>query len=189
MSCSRTILRFAVGSAMLLTAVSVSAQTKPATPALSPEQSCKAYVQKFYDWYLPVFAHGGNEPSDKRAINSKRFGFDKELRKRLLEDLQASAKVSGEVVGLDFDPFLAAQDTSDRYLVRRAEMRNDHCWASVAAIQSGQKINDADVLPELTLRDGRWVFVNFHYPSQDSVKADDLLSLLKRLAEDRRRSP
>jgi hypothetical protein len=38
-------------------------------------------------------------------------------------------------------------------------------------------------MPELALKDGQWVFVNFHYGKSDQSEDDNLISTLKRLRQ------
>ncbi len=188
MSCSRTFLRFAVGSFLLLTAVSLSAQTKPARAKLSPEQSCKAYVKKFYDWYVvAVFNEFGKHqtPASERALKRKQFSFSPELTTALKADFAASAADPGYIVGLDFDPFTASQDPYRKYIVGKVTVDNGTCVASVHGVANGKQLQKYDLQAELKPKADSWAFTNFFYPAEGTQKKDNLLSLLKRLADDR----
>ncbi len=84
-------------------------------------------------------------------------------------------------MGLDFDPFLATQEPEDRYQVGKATARNGRCRVEVFGLRNGKGVRPKpDVVPELERSGQRWRFVNFHYP-----EGEDLLGVLKRLAEER----
>jgi hypothetical protein len=46
-------------------------------------------------------------------VLKSKYAFSPELASKLKEDLAAQEKSPGEIVGLDFDPFLNAQDVGD----------------------------------------------------------------------------
>src|SRR2546421_11972724 len=130
-------------------------------PALSQDRaaSCRAFVAAFYRWYTRSAEHGGFEA----AVRRRRGSFSSELVRRLNEDTAAQARTSGEITGLDFDPFLNAQDVAQRYTVGRVTHRGSRYFAQVSAIWNGKKESKPAVTPELIFTGGRWVFLNFHY--------------------------
>lgn len=147
-------------------------------------QSPRDFVQNFYNWYVPIAL--GDTPvsaSDASdiALKEKSIDFIPTLRRALREDSVAQAKVKDEIVGLDFDPFLAAQDPCDRYEVAGISLKNESYWVEVYGVCSGTKNKKPDVVAELRRKDDSWVFVNFHYPEVNS----DLLSTLKLLKKER----
>ena len=142
--------------------------------------SCRDFVASFYHWYIPkAFSNNGDEV--KLALTQKRSSFGEELYHGLSEDAEAQAKSPGELVGLDFDPFLGGQDLRDRYLFGAAMLDGDTCRVRVYGISSGKRNSKPDVIPELVFRNNEWVFVNFRYHQSD------LLGVLKNLKELRQR--
>src|SRR5689334_19920193 len=92
-----------------LPALSVSGQQLPGSP--------QRFVQRFYDWYVPLAIKSDSTPSWNQVLRYRGSSLSSELVRRLREDADAQAKVKGEMVGLDFDPFLNAQDPCERYRV------------------------------------------------------------------------
>jgi hypothetical protein len=148
------------------------------------QNSCRNFVQKFYDWYLL-------KPSWPRALTYKPSAFSSELSQGLREDYEAQAKVSGDIAGLDFDPLLNSQDPAQHYVVGRVNLKvEDTCWAEIHAVSSGKKSEKPDVLAAAVHENGRWLFVNFYYSMPDgdfssSVSRGGLMTLLKDLREAR----
>jgi len=141
------------------------------------------FVQEFYSWYVPVTAnsHSGR-PSDL-ALRTRPSAFDASLARQLKEDSDAQAKVVGDIVGFDFDPFLAAQDLCERYEVVNVQPKADSYMVGVRGVGGCKKHDEVDVIAEVASRNGASSFVNFHYPGIDN---SDLLTILKRLRDDRR---
>ena len=121
------------------------------------------------------------------ALREKRSSFSPELVKGLKEDLAASKKSSGEIVGLDFDPFLNAQDIAERYFVGKITQTGDHYLVEVFGVWEGQKKSNPDVVPELAFENGQWIFTNFHYGKTASPVNENLVSVLQILKKDRRK--
>lgn len=149
-------------------------------------KSCSEFVQHFYDWYLRGPEPRGSISKYDYTLKVKSAMFTPDLRQKLEADEQASAKNPGEIVGLDFDPFLNAQDTPERLVVGKATMQGCNCFVEVYRFFRGAKENKKpDVTPELTFKNGHWVFVNFHYSPSNAPDERDLLSILKKLSADR----
>jgi hypothetical protein len=91
--------------------LSLIACTK-SNPALSADSARRA-VDEFYGWYVPMQKQ--TRGADMRAIRDKPALFSSELATALRADSVASAASPGEVVGLDGDPFLNAQDACNQY--------------------------------------------------------------------------
>ena len=153
------------------------------------QKSCRRFVQGFYDWYVPKALKEGSVRASDLALKYKGNVFDSELSRQLREDSEAQAKVAGEIVGLDFDPFLNSQDPDERYRVAKMTLTDDRCWVGVYAVRSGKKSEKPVVMPELAREDGRWVFANFHYGSRKRPETENLLSILKNLRESRQKEP
>jgi hypothetical protein len=81
--------------------------------------SCRRFAQQFYDWYAPLTQKEAATPSWDVALEQKSELFSAQLVKLLKADSLARSKAQGELVGLDFDPFVGGQDPADHYDVRR----------------------------------------------------------------------
>jgi hypothetical protein len=153
------------------------------------EQSCHEFVQSFYDWYAKLARQEHKESSDILAITLKKTSFSPELVRQLKEDANASAKVSNEIVGLDFDPFLNAQDIGERYTVGKVTKKGPNFLAEVYGSWNGKKSVKPDVTPELSNHGGHWIFENFHYQHTDIPANENLLTVLSALKKDREKNP
>jgi len=150
------------------------------------QKSCKKFVQGFYDWYVPSLTKNTKGPTAEVAIASKKASFDPLLYRKLKDDFDAQAKVSGEIVGLDFDPFLNAQDIMDKYVIGKVtEKKGGNYLVAVHSIAGGKRNPKADVTPEVALRKGKWQFVNFHYGKSEFSVDENLISILKVLKQER----
>lgn len=141
----------------------------------------QAFVQEFYDWY----AYQANQVHQGSAwdavLRQKPSLLAPRLLQALTDDAASRALAVGEIVGLDFDPFLSAQDPCERYEVRETTQSGANYRVGVHGICSGQAMRDPAVVAEVARSDGGWVFVNFHYPGERS----DLLGVLGLLARQR----
>ena len=149
--------------------------------------SSREFVQKFYDIYVPKALAGQPSPPWRLAVDKMSADFDGELIKALKDDLAAQAKAQeqtqaegGDIVGLDFDPFLDSQDPAKRYEVGSVRQEGADYLVDVYAVASGKRSEQPSVVPELAYQDGHWHFVNFRYP-----EGGDLLTLLKQMQADR----
>ncbi len=147
--------------------------------------SARDFTQEFYSWYVRTAQSEHAAPAWDFVLKHRSSSFSPELRLALKEDSAAQDKSPGELVGLDFDPFLASQDPEDHYEVGKVTRKGDSYWVEVYGVRSGKRMEPAAVLAELVRKNGHWLFVNFHYPGPNG---SDLLSLLKRLREERRKS-
>lgn len=181
-------LMAAGGMPLLLSAV-LSAPALAEIPANS-QKSCADFVQKFYNWYAPP--HSQNEPfngekSTDDALKLKRQFFSNDLYRELKIDSDAASKSPGEIVGLDFDPFLNAQDVAARYVTGKVIPRKNSYRVEVYGYWNGKKNVEPDVVPELEYRNARWVFVNFYYLRKG--QNDNLRNVLKALRKERESAP
>jgi hypothetical protein len=149
------------------------------------DAACKAYVQKFFDYYLKEAGRESKETADIRAIKSKNFAFSEELKTQLKADDAAAAKSPGEIVGLDFDPFLNSQEQPEHYVAEKVSHKGDHYLVSVYSVSGGKKEAKPAVTPELELKNKQWTFVNFHYDKSDVPDNENLLLILKALRAER----
>ena len=153
------------------------------TQATSPLGSLRLFVQGFYDWYVPIANKHNDVPSSDIALKQKASLFSPQLLTALREDSEAQAKVSGEIVGIDWDPFLNSQDPAKHYQVGLIMKKGATYMVDVHSIQDGKKSPKADVIVEVGQKDGKWFFVNFHMP-----EGGDLLSSLELLKKERQES-
>lgn len=174
-------VRTVIGWLLLLALpCSLLAQTKD----VSETAGARDFVQAFYNWYVPQALKDNATPAWNLALKYKSPVFNSEVLSALREDSAAQAKVAGDIVGLDFDPFLSSQDPSARYDVGKVTIKGGACWVEIHGVRPGKKSAAPDVTAELSHRDGRWIFVNFHY-----ADGGDLLSVLKTLRDDRQKNP
>ena len=102
----------------------------------------------------------------------------------LREDEEAQAKADGEIVGIDFDPFLSGQDPKKHYEVRSVELRDGRFWVTAVPGGTTRSARSTAVVAELKESRGRFEFVNFHYPD-----GQDLVKVLKQLKVERTKAP
>jgi hypothetical protein len=168
-----------------------AAPTLPAQAAkqVAEEQSCVLFVQQFYDWYLIRTGPNGKPRPANRSLDDvlrlKPKLLSAELLALLKDDLAASKASSDDIVGLDWDPFLASQDAVSRFHVDAATILNGRCSARVSGVEGGKKREK--VVPELASTSGNWIFVNFHYPGQNGAD-ENLIDTLKLLRDERKKA-
>ena len=159
-------------------------QSRGDTAKAAPtEKSCHEFVQEFYNWYLAGMRKE-NSITIQTVFKERGSSFTPTLRRQLELDEKAAAANPGEIVGLDFDPFLNAQDTAERLVVGKVIPKGNAYSVEVFEVFSGKKGEKPAVIPELTFENGRWIFTNFVYPG-DKGKSDDLLNVLNSLAAER----
>jgi hypothetical protein len=148
--------------------------------------SCRRFVQAFYTGYLREFSK--EHSMEELETRYRPSALSRALRRRLHEDYVANTNSKGEIVGLDFDPILAAQDSAERHVVGNVYRTGNTYRAEVYSYWNGKKNKTPSVVPELVYERGRWVFVNFHYDFDNKPGTRrDLLQLLKELREDRKK--
>jgi hypothetical protein len=152
--------------------------------AQGQEDSCRRFAQEFYDWYAPITQKEMVTPAWDTALQVKRDAFSPQLFRALKADSEAQARAKGELVGLDFDPFVNSQDPADHYAARQIAVKTNSCSVEVwraSPSDTAEKSTKPAVVAKLAMSKGHWVFVNFQYPETD------LLTLLRRPDENRRR--
>jgi hypothetical protein len=148
--------------------------------------SCRRFAQAFYDWYVPFTQRQSNGSASDIALRRKADIFEPELLRALKLDSEAQARAKGDLVGIDFDPFVGSQDPAARYEVRSVKWQGNKCSAEVwgapppgIASQPGKP----DAVAEVKQHDGRWQFSNFRYPELNT----DLSSVLAQLRAERQK--
>jgi hypothetical protein len=156
---------------LLCLARSTSAQTQ----ASSSSQAI-AFVQSFYDWYLPIVS-GSNlhEAKCNFAIKCRPELFDRPLLRALQIDAAAQAKSPEAIDGLDGDPFVDTNgDPAKHFKATSAS------GALVMVVGFDQQITKplTSLTVEVRCKPDRCVIVNIHYPARNGLKKSDLLSIL-----------
>jgi hypothetical protein len=157
----------------------LSASAAWADPA--GQKQAADFVRKFYDWYVPIAHKPLKEDSSNVAIAKRGALFDPPLLKALKEDAEAARNSPGDIVGLDFDPFLNSQDPDDKYVVGGVTETDGLYRVDVYGIRKGKKRETKpNVVAEVKPAKDSFVFTNFRYGADG-----DLVAILKQLADDR----
>jgi len=119
------------------------------------------------------------------ALSENKYQFSEELHAGLRGDAAGREKYPDFIAGLDFDPFLAAQDPCEKYEVGDEVRDGNHYRVSIFGVCGGKRHSGPDVVVELERQETHWVFINFYYPKP---KGSDLLTVLKLLKEERERA-
>jgi len=154
-------------SVKFLAAAIVFAATSPA--AAPPAEAPDHFVQRFYDLYTPMSASGW-----ARAIRSQALWdfLDPGLARMLKADADAQAGSPNDIVGLDFDPFLSAQDPWHKYEAGKASKAGTGYTVRVHGVAKGKRRPAPSLVVDVAPRDGHWVIRDFHYPDGDDLVAD-----------------
>jgi hypothetical protein len=168
----------AVGLFAILLCTVNAANASKAGHLNSDENTCRSFVQSFYKWYLT------KDIADSR-YKERASAFSPQLLKQLNDDYAASQRNSGEIVGLDFDPFLATNsEPYAKYVVTKVTKNGSNYLVQVEG-SGGNTVGHTYIVPEVSYKNGKCQFVNFHYP--DFKPPDDnLVSTLKFLSDERR---
>jgi len=133
----------------------------------SEQQSCRAFVQKFYDWYWNPEADQADQPGFHQTHTPADVVKMKPpvLAPNLLRLLKSAARLPGGIAGMEFDPFLSGPDPRGKYTVGQVAVSGDECRATLPA---------GHVVAEVKKAGGSWVFANFHYSFyyKDGTKED-----------------
>jgi hypothetical protein len=144
--------------------------------------SCREFVQEFYSWYLANVSKD-QERDGGVALKHRSYLFSPAIVEALREDDEAQVKAGSDLVSLDGDPFVGGDGLGEGYMVEKVTVKDGLCLAEVHAIWDGKKNETPDVTPELVIKNGKWTFVNFYFPSPSDPKGWNLLSALKALRE------
>jgi hypothetical protein len=144
-------------------------------------RSCSRFTAKFFRWYAPLTQMRLDGPAFRLAIEQKPAAFAPELLRALQIDAQAQAKAKGEIVGIDFDPFVGSQDPTDHYAIRNATERGNTCTVEVwrdSTHDNAANPQHPDAIAELGFSAG-WQFTDFKYPGVNADLIQTLASLEK----------
>jgi hypothetical protein len=159
--------------AILAAIIFAAAAPSAAPPAEAPDR----FVQRFYDLYTPMSASGW-----ARAIRSQALWdfLDPGLARALKADADAQAGSPNDIVGLDFDPFLSAQDPWHRYEAGKATKAGTGYAVRVHGVAKGRRRLAPSLVVDVKPVGGHWVIADFHYPDGDDLRGD-----LRQAAKDR----
>lgn len=121
------------------------------------------------------------------ALKNKNWPMSEEIVTALNADAEAQAKSPDEIVGMDMDPFLAAQDTCFPYKARKVTKTGARYEVEVFGLGCSSPHPELPtVIAVIEDRKGTLTFVNFIYPDLDQT---NLLSTLKALKDERDKDP
>jgi hypothetical protein len=151
----------------------------------SSGKSCREFVATFYKWYLAIALRNNRLPDSAFALKDKPHAFSSELLRQLREESEVQKRAGPDLVGLEHDPFFGGDGAGEGFTVDKITIKDDRCWAEIHNIWDGKKYERPDVTPELALKEGRWIFVDFYYPNpSDPQKTFSLLSELNEMRKD-----
>ncbi len=124
--------------------------------------SVRAFVQKFYDWYLNTSMEDPR-PAWEFLLDEPPATLSPELISALKVDWEAQQKVDNENVGLDFDPFFSGNDPCDRYVVGKVHSKAGHYLVDMYCIRNEKKESKPCAAADVVRKNGRWLIVNVWY--------------------------
>jgi len=160
-------------------APSAGGEAKGASPQAMTNNAAtaaRAFVDAFYEWYAPIAGKTSRVPPWYTVLDQRPVVLGDTLLRAMRRDREAQAKAVGEIVGLDFDPFLGAQDPCERYVTGEAVQAGDAYRVSVFGVCGKARHTEADVIAQVARRKTVWVFVDFYYPGADGGNLLGILS-------------
>jgi hypothetical protein len=143
----------------------------------------RSFVYDFYHWYVPIALKDNKVPAFEIALKQRPTMLSAELLKALKEDSKAQDNSPGDIVGIDWDPFLNSQDPAKHYEVGRIVQKGEIYRANIHRLRLGKKITKPSVIAEVGQENGHWVFLDFY-----STDGRGLLAALKSLKADRQKA-
>ena len=136
-------------------------------------QAVRHFVQEFYDWYVPkAFMRSAEQPW-RVALEARPTSFSADVTSLLAKQIREQAHTTGEISGIDFDPFLGTQDPEEHYNVGHIVKKGERYWVTIYRV-SAQEPQSPTLLAEVANVNGHLEFKNFRYPD-----GKDLLTLLQ----------
>lgn len=165
-----------------------AADSLPAAAAAIPvpadtAAAVSAFVQGFYDWYVLHDTATGELDwrGIRSAITTREAAFDSSLVDALEEDERAQREdTTGNIVGLEFDPFLNAQDICGRYVAGTVRRDAGGFLVNVFAACGGRRDSLPNLVASVAGREGSWVFMNLLYPGEPATDLRTALADLRR---------
>ena len=170
---------------MIVTLLVASCTNTARHPAVNDKENARVFVQHFYDWYKNLYNQGvtatDNIGTDAYMVKHKPQYLDDSLLNAFIEYYKAEPKEADEIIGLDFDPILDAQDIGWDYLTGNVKQVGDKFFVEIHCDTHGKSKDSILASPPVivaeVVKKGHWKFVNFSYPPP-SGKGEDLLELL-----------
>jgi hypothetical protein len=137
-----------------------------------------AFVQSFYDWYLPIVTDDSlKERATDIVIKRRPELFDRPLLRALQIDAAAQAKADliPAIDGLDGDPFV---DTNGDPAPHFKAIRSTGSLVTVVGYDEQITKPLTSLTVEVRCKPNSCVIVNIHYPARNGLKKSDLLSIL-----------
>ena len=138
----------------------------------------KKMAVDFYAWYVPMVHKNLKGPASDVAIQQKGALFSEKLIRALREDSEASKHSPGEIVGLDWDPFLDSQDPYDHYEIGAITNIGGIYQVKVFGLEGKKRESKPSVVARIGQENGKWVFLDFISP--DGKGLLEALALLKK---------
>jgi predicted enzyme related to lactoylglutathione lyase len=145
------------------------------------QRDAMLYVDGFLKRYLGQFDASVEHPKGWNPLTALRGDLSPALMRALQEDRDASAANDEEIVGLDFDPFINAQDVCEGMEARAAVQRDTTMDVAVYDTCDWGHPLVPDVIYVLQRSGPRWIVVDIRYAGGQS-----LLEVLAYYAEQRK---
>jgi hypothetical protein len=146
-------------------------------PAQTTPESCRKFVQAFYDWYVPK-SDDDHGPMLEGALRDKRVVFGRQLYSLLEEESDAQAKTT-ELVTPDFDFFLFSQDPCNRYVAQEPQRSGNAYWVEVRGVCGPSDDQPQKVFAKVAWTGMVWKFVDFASARGATDEKRSLVAMLK----------
>jgi hypothetical protein len=157
-----------------------SVSTRPVQEAnATGSTAARAFVQSFYDWYVPIANKDNSGPAWYSVLDRRPFVLSDSLRNAMQNDREQASKAVGEIAGLDFDPFLASQDPCERYVAGDSINAGPIYHVPVYGICGKTRREKPDLVADVVRHDTVWTFADFRYPNAHDGQ---LTRILKRMS-------
>jgi len=150
-------------------------------PMTGVQRDAMRYVEGFLERYLGQFDEAVEHPEGWNPLTALRDDLSPALMRALQVDREASAANDEEMVGLDFDPFINAQDVCERMESRAAAQQDTSMYVAVYDGCDWGLPLVPDVIYVLQRRGNRWIIADIRYAGGQS-----LLEVLAYYAEQRK---
>ena len=139
------------------------------------------FARAFYAWYVPRALAPGTRSAANAVLRTRASDLTPALFRALRDDLDAQAKATDEIVGIDFDPMVGGQDPCERYEVGPVRGQGAAYTAPVYGVCEGVGHPEPDAVAVLTPTNGGWQVADVRHPSVHG----NLLDALGLAREDR----
>lgn len=140
----------------------------PAPACGMGDGSASAFVTRFYERYLDAARADPSAMPWVARLMDDGDCFGEALGQALRADVRAQAGASGEIVGIDFDPFLASQDP-EGYRLGSVQCTEERCRVELSMDSGGRKSAIDPVFILVDKRDGQWRIVDVEYSDRSRL--------------------